>query len=76
MTMRTYHITIADRIKAYRDASRLTQSEFGKMIGVSAQAIYKWEKGICYPDMLFLPHLAQIMDCKIDDFFQTDEESL
>lgn len=74
MTMRTYHITIADRIKAYRDAKRLTQSEFGKMIGVSAQAIHKWEKGICYPDILFLPHLAQILDCQVDDFFQVDGE--
>ena len=76
MIMTTYHIAIADRIKSYREVKRLTQSEFGKMIGVSAQAIHKWEKGICYPDILFLPHLAQILDCKIDDFFQTDEESL
>lgn len=68
-------ITIAERIKLYRDEKRLTQNEFGKMIGVSAQAIYKWEKGICYPDILFLPYLAQILNCKIDDFFQTDEES-
>ena len=69
-------ITIAERIKLYRDEKRLTQSAFGKMIGVSAQAIYKWEKGICYPDILFLPCLAQILNCKIDDFFQTDKESL
>ena len=69
-------ITIAERIKRYRDEKRLTQSELGKMIGVSAQAIYKWEKEICYPDILFLPYLAQILNCKIDDFFQTDEESL
>ena len=34
-------ITIAERIKLYRDEKRLTQNEFGKMIGVSAQAIYK-----------------------------------
>lgn len=73
--MRTYRIAIADRIKAYREAKRLTQREMGKMIGVSAQAIHKWEKGICYPDILFLPHLAQILDCKVDDFFQTDGES-
>ena len=69
-------VTIAEKIKMYREKKRLTQSEFGKMIGVSAQAIYKWEKGICYPDILFLPYLAQILNCQIDDFFQTDEESL
>lgn len=65
-------ITIAEKIKVYRDEKRLTQSEFGKMIGVSAQAVYKWEKGICYPDILFLPYLAQIMECAIDDFFILD----
>ena len=44
--------------------------EFGKLIGVSAQAIRKWEQNTCYPDIIFLPHLARILNCTTDDFFE------
>ncbi len=70
MTMQTYHITIAERIKAYRKENKLSQSEFGKLIGVSPQAVYKWEQSMCYPDIIFLPYLAQILECATDDFFE------
>ena len=69
MTMPTYHITIADKIKAYRNKNNLSLKEFGKLLGVSAQAVCKWEQNTCYPDIIFLPHLAKILECKIDDFF-------
>lgn len=72
MTMPTYHITIAEKIKEYRKENKLSQSEFGKMIGVSAQAVCKWEQNVCYPDIIFLPHLARILECKTDDFFEMD----
>jgi len=67
--MTVYRITIADKIKKYRKENNLTQNEFGKLIGVSAQAVFKWEQGICYPDILILPHLARILECTTDEFF-------
>ena len=69
MTMPTYHITIANKIKAYRNENNLSLKEFGNLLGVSAQAVCKWEQNTCYPDIIFLPHLAKILECKIDDFF-------
>ncbi len=39
------------------------------MIGVSTQAVCKWEKQICYPDIMLLPHLARILECQTDAFF-------
>ncbi|MBQ8496920.1 MAG: helix-turn-helix transcriptional regulator [Clostridia bacterium] len=72
MIVSVYHITISERIKEYRRTHKLTQREFGKLMGVSAQAVYKWEQNICYPDIIFLPHLAQILECKTDDFFEKD----
>lgn len=41
------------------------------MMGVSAQAVSKWEKKICCPDIIFLPRLAWILNCKTDDFFES-----
>ena len=76
MTMPTYHITIADKIKAYRNENNLSLKEFGKLIGVSAQAVCKWEQNTCYPDIIFLPHLARILGCRIDDLFVISTQKL
>ncbi len=70
MSMQTYQITIADKIKAYRSENNLSLKEFGKLLGVSAQAVCKWEQNTCYPDIIFLLHLARILGCKTDDFFE------
>ena len=72
MSTENYHITIADKIKKYRSENDLSLKEFGKLLGVSAQAVCKWEQNICYPDIIFLPYLAKILECKIDDFFETE----
>ena len=76
MSMQMYQITLADKIKAYRNENNLSLKEFGKLIGVSAQAVCKWEQNTCYPDIIFLPHLAKILDCKIDDFFDMPCQNL
>ena len=46
MTMPSYHITIADKIKAYREQNDLSQRDFAKLIGVSTQnCVYLLEHG-------------------------------
>lgn len=70
MSMPIYHITIANKIKTYRSENNLSLKDFGKMIGVSAQAVCKWEQNTCCPDIIILPHLAQILSCSTDDFFE------
>lgn len=62
-------IVIHDKIRAYRKSNALTQAAFGEMIGVSAQAISKWERGECYPDITLLPPLAALLGCSVNDFF-------
>lgn len=65
-----FHITIADKIKAYRNENNISLKKFGKLIGVSAQAVSKWERNTCCPDIVFLPQLARILGCTTDDFFE------
>lgn len=62
-------IIILEKIKDYRRQNGLTQEEFGKSLGVSAQAISKWEREECYPDITFLPELAELLSCDVNDFF-------
>lgn len=63
-------ITIADRIKNYRKEHNLSLHGFGMLLGVSGQAVHKWENELCYPDIIFLPQLAEILNCSTDDFFK------
>ena len=67
-----HSISISIKIKEHREKSGLTQAEFGKLLGVSAQAVYKWEQDLCYPDITILPLLANILGCSIDEFFQNE----
>ena len=72
--MLIFYITIADKIREFRAKNNMSMKDFGKMIGVSAQAVCKWEKGTCYPDIILLPCLARILNCTTDDFFNSREE--
>ena len=68
--MQIYKIIIAEKIRDFRKEKRLSQSEFGKLIGVSAQAVSKWEKNKCCPDAVIFPNIASILECRTDDFFE------
>ena len=74
MRFPTYRIVISDKIKEYRKKHHLTQAYLAILLGVSPQAISKWEKELCYPDIIFLPRLAQVFGCRIDDFFENDKK--
>lgn len=71
---RVYRVTIAEKIREFRRENRLSLREFGERIGVSAQAVSKWEQNICFPDLIFLPALARILGCATDDFFESIPE--
>lgn len=75
MTASHCRITIGGKIKKYRADNKLSQSGFGRLIGVSAQAVSKWENEICFPDLIFLPSLARLLGCMVDDFFEEGESA-
>ena len=62
-------ITVAEKIKDFRKLNTLNQDDFAHLIGVSRQAISKWEREECYPDITLLPTLAALLGCEINDFF-------
>ncbi|MBQ9745126.1 MAG: helix-turn-helix transcriptional regulator [Clostridia bacterium] len=62
-------IIISEKIKKYRRENNLTQEKFGQIMGISAQAVSKWERVECYPDIFILPDLARLFNCRVDDFF-------
>ncbi|MBQ1565620.1 MAG: helix-turn-helix transcriptional regulator [Clostridia bacterium] len=44
-------IRLGERIRELRLRDGRTQEALAGKLGVTAQAISRWEKGICYPDM-------------------------
>ncbi len=59
---------LSERIAALRKERGLTQEQLGKMVGVSYQAVGKWEKGGA-PDVELLPVLARALGVSIDALF-------
>ena len=48
MARTVYRITVGEKIKDFRDKCEMSQSSFGKMLGVSPQAVCKWEMGVSH----------------------------
>ena len=51
-------IKLGERIKELRLRDGRTQDALASALGVTAQAVSRWEKAICYPDMEVLPSIA------------------
>ena len=60
-------IRIGEYILNYRKQNRLTQSEFGELLGVSTQAVSKWERELCYPDIFLIPDISDLIGVSIDE---------
>lgn len=63
------------QIKALRLSRSMTQEQLAQKLGVSAQAVSKWENGTNMPDILMLPDLSVIFGVTIDELFSMSEES-
>lgn len=60
---------IGNRIRELRKASGMTQERLAEMIGISFQAVSKWENNIALPDISLVPVLAQIFGVTTDELF-------
>ena len=50
----------------------LTQGEFGELLGVSTQAVSKWEREICYPDIFLIPTISDLIGISIDEMMKQE----
>lgn len=61
-------LSIGIHIARYRKAAGLTQEELGQAVGVSTQAVSRWECGGA-PDVALLPSIADRLGVSIDALF-------
>ena len=69
------NIVLADNIKKYRKKCGFTQEELAENLGVTFQAVSKWENAKTAPDILFLPLIADLFGCYIDELFSREVKS-
>ena len=65
---------IGEQIKKYRVERGITQEQLGQLVGVTTQAVSRWERGGT-PDAEILPQLARVLGVNIDTLFGRGEQS-
>ena len=60
-------MTFKEKLVILRKARGLTQDEFASAVGVSRQAVYKWESGQSYPEVPKLLEMKLLFTISIDD---------
>ena len=63
---------IGDTISKMRQNKNMTQEEFASRLGVTPQAVSRWENGTTYPDITLLPTIASYFDVSIDEIIGFD----
>ena len=68
--------TMGQRIAALRKEKQMTQDALAQELGVSPQAVSKWEHDQSCPDIALLPRLARVLGVSADYLLGGDETSL
>lgn len=64
---------IGATIASLRNDKSMTQAELGERLGVSFQAVSKWERGETLPDVTLLTNLADALDTSVDYILRSGE---
>lgn len=67
-------MTFKEKLVKLRKLKGLTQDELASAIGVSRQAVYKWESGVSYPEVPKLIEMKLIFGISIDDLLDDNYE--
>ena len=66
---------IGKQIKCCRLRANLTQEKLAEAVHVTPQAVSKWELGQALPDIALLPDLSSVLGVRIDELFESPEET-
>ena len=66
-------LKIGEKIAKYRKQKDYTQEQLGELVGVSGQAVSKWENG-GVPDTYLLPTISKVLGVSIDSLFGVEKK--
>lgn len=58
------------RLRAVRQERGYTQKQLANSLGVTEQAVSKWERETSYPDIMMLNGISEVLECSLDYLFQ------
>ena len=67
------NLKIGENIRKHRRDMGLSQEILAERLGVSFQAVSKWERNETYPDVTLLPAIANFFHISVDSLLGTDE---
>ena len=67
-------VCLGENIRSLRIAKGITQEQFGYELGVSAQAVSRWENSATYPDITMLPVIADFFNVTLDELMGRGRE--
>ena len=62
-------IKMGEKIKTLRKQKNISQEVLAQALGVSFQAVSKWETGTCMPDVTLVPAIAAFLEVSTDELF-------
>lgn len=66
---------IGNQIKSLRQRRSVTQEALAQYLGVTAQAVSKWERGVATPDIGMLPDISAYFGVTIDELFALSDDT-
>ena len=67
------NLKLSEKLKTLRRNKNISQEKLAQYLGVTFQAISKWENGSTYPDIQLLPDIARFYGITIDELLQVDK---
>ncbi|MBQ8566047.1 MAG: helix-turn-helix transcriptional regulator [Clostridia bacterium] len=62
-------LNLGEKIRGLRKRDKRTQEALAEALGVTCQAVSRWEAGYSYPDMELIPSIANYFGITIDELF-------
>lgn len=67
---------IGSRLSVCRQNRNMTQEELANRLGITPQALSKWERGVSLPDTSMLPDIARILEISTDYLLGISRQSV
>ena len=58
---------IGENLKKLREEKKVTQDTLAEYLGVTYQAVSRWENGLAYPDIELLPEIARFFEVSMEE---------
>ena len=59
-------MNFSEKLSKLRKEKNYTQEQLAELLGVSRQAVSKWESGTAYPETATLIEIGKLFDCSMD----------